>query len=143
MKKIIAAALAASLVATPVIAAPNYNNNGNHYGQTVRGHDNGRGYNNRDYNNRGEVRRAAPVRQTVVHQTVVRNDARHNQHRQWRTGQRFDRQYATNYREIRNYGNYRLRTPPRGYHWVQSGNDAILVGITSGIISAILSNALR
>ena len=58
MKKIIAAALAASLVATPVIAAPNYNNNGNHYGQTVRGHDNDRGYNNRDYNNRREVRRA-------------------------------------------------------------------------------------
>lgn len=137
MKKIIAAALAASLVATPVFAAPNYNNNGNHYGQTARGHGND-SYNNRGYGNRDDARRT-----TTVRQTVVRPNARYNQHRQWRTGQRFDRQYATNYREIRNYGSYRLRTPPRGYHWVQSGNDAILVGITSGIISAILSNALR
>ena len=142
MKKFIAAALAASLVATPVFAAPNYNNNGNHYGQTARGHGNDsyndRGYDNRGYGNRNDARRT-----TTVRQTVVRPNARYNQHRQWRTGQRFDRQYATNYREIRNYGSYRLRTPPRGYHWVQSGNDAILVGITSGIISAILSNALR
>ena len=137
MKKIIAAALAASLVATPVFAAPNYNNNGNHYGQTARGHGND-SYNNRGYGNRDDARRT-----TTVRQTVVRPNARYNQHRQWRTGQRFDRQYATNYREIRNYGSYRLRTPPRGYQWVQSGNDAILVGITSGIISAILSNALR
>ena len=137
MKKIIAAALAASLVATPVFAAPDYNNNGNHYGQTARGHGND-SYNNRGYGNRDDARRT-----TTVRQTVVRPNARYNQHRQWRTGQRFDRQYATNYREIRNYGSYRLRTPPRGYHWVQSGNDAILVGITSGIISAILSNALR
>ena len=137
MKKIIAAALAASLVATPVFAAPNYNNNGNHYGQTARGHGND-SYNNRGYGNRDDARRT-----TTVRQTVVRPNARYNQHRQWRTGPRFDRQYATNYREIRNYGSYRLRTPPRGYHWVQSGNDAILVGITSGIISAILSNALR
>lgn len=128
MKKFIVAALAASLVATPVLAAPNaYNNN---RAQVT--------YNDRDH---GQVRRTTTVRQTVVHPNV--RQTTQSQQRQWRTGQRFDRQYASNYREIRNPRTYRLNTPPRGYHWVQSGNDAVLVGITSGIISAIISGALR
>ena len=38
---------------------------------------------------------------------------------------------------------YRLYNAPRGYHWVRSGNDAVLVGITSGIIAAIMANAIR
>jgi Ni/Co efflux regulator RcnB len=36
-----------------------------------------------------------------------------------------------------------LRAPPRGYRYVQSGNDAVLVGVTSGIIAAIFANILR
>jgi Ni/Co efflux regulator RcnB len=36
-----------------------------------------------------------------------------------------------------------LRDAPRGYRWVQSGNDAVLVGITSGIIASVLAGAIR
>lgn len=61
--------------------------------------------------------------------------------RGWQTGQRFDRGYATNYRIIDNPGDYRLREAPRGYRWVQSGNDAVLVALASGLIGAIAANA--
>ncbi len=61
--------------------------------------------------------------------------------RGWQTGQRFDRSYATNYRIIDNPGYYRLREAPRGYRWVQSGDDAVLVALASGLIGAIAANA--
>jgi len=44
---------------------------------------------------------------------------------------------------IDNYRGYRLRTPPRGYHWVRSGNDALLVAVTSGIIASVITGAIR
>lgn len=60
----------------------------------------------------------------------------------WKRGERFDRKQATNYREI-NYRNYhRLKAPPRGYHYVRSGNDILLVALTSGVIGAVYGNLL-
>lgn len=78
----------------------------------------------------------------VVKQTIVRQQA--PQYRSnWRKGQRFDRQQARNYRQI-DYRQYRgLRAPPRGYQYVQSGNDALLIGIGTGIIAAIVAGAIR
>ncbi|WP_150290961.1 RcnB family protein [Sphingobium estronivorans] len=78
-------------------------------------------------------------RTVVKHKTVVRK----NDHRRWAKGQRFDRRYATSYRVIDNYRGYRLNAPPRGYHWVRSGNDAVLVAITSGIIASVITGAIR
>ncbi|WP_336972641.1 RcnB family protein [Sphingobium aromaticiconvertens] len=97
------------------------------------------------------VVKQGPHGRTVVKQrTVVRNNGnayrnnnyRANNHR-WAKGQRFDRRQATNYRVINNYRGYRLNAPPRGYHWVQSGNDAVLIAITSGIIGAVIGGAIR
>jgi Ni/Co efflux regulator RcnB len=61
--------------------------------------------------------------------------------RRWATGQRFDSRFATNYRIVGNPYAYRLREAPRGYRWVQSGNDAVLVALASGLIGAIVGNA--
>ena len=133
MKKLIAVALAASLVGTPVLAAPAQRD---HRAQTTQ---------TQQRAGPAPVRVQAPARATnnrpVVRQTV--NVRQNQQHRTWRAGQRFDSRYASNYREIRNPRSYRLNAAPRGYHWVQSGNDAILVGIASGLISAIVANAIR
>ena len=78
----------------------------------------------------------------VVKKTVVRQQA--PQYRSsWRKGERFDARQARNYRQI-DYRKYRgLRAPPKGYRYVQSGNDAVLVGVTSGIIAAIVAGAIR
>ncbi|MBO0749133.1 MAG: RcnB family protein [Porphyrobacter sp.] len=62
----------------------------------------------------------------------------------FKKGERFDRKRAQYYRVI-NYKSYRsrLRPPPRGFHWVRSGNDALLVAITSGIVASVVSNLFR
>ncbi|MEK7343669.1 MAG: RcnB family protein [Pseudomonadota bacterium] len=95
------------------------------------------------------VERGPHARTVVKQKTVVRNNYRAynnrsygNGHR-WAKGQRFDRRYATNYRVINNYRDYRLAAPPRGYQYVRSGNDAVLVAITSGIIGAVIGSAIR
>ncbi|CAO1649111.1 RcnB family protein [Parasphingorhabdus sp. NYA22] len=82
------------------------------------------------------VQRASPARYTRTSVAVKQN------HRNWAKGQRFDRRYATNYRVINNPRDYRLSNAPRGYQWVRSGNDAVLIGLTSGIIGAVIGNAI-
>ena len=45
------------------------------------------------------------------------------------------------YREV-DYRNYRLKAPPRGYHYVKDNNsgEIILAAIATGIIASILAN---
>ena len=127
MKKFILSAIAASMIASPMVAteasAQNY---GDRYPQ--QRHE--------------TVVRHQPGRTVVVDRTVTRND-RMQYRNDWRRGERFDYRRAHNYRVINNYRTYRLRTPPRGYHYVRSGNDAVLVGVTSGIIAGIIAGAFR
>jgi Ni/Co efflux regulator RcnB len=113
-KKIALGVAAASVLAVPATAAP-FNHKGN-FGQ----------------NGRGQVERVVKYRQV----TTLRQQAP-----RFRVGQRFDRGYATDYRVIQNPRAYRLHDAPRGYRWVQSGNDAVLVAIASGLIGSILANA--
>lgn len=122
MKKLMLAAVAASMVAAPTIAsaAPQgYRVVKERPNRTVIV-DRGRGYRER---------------------TVIR----HNNARQWARGQRFDRRYANNYRQIdyRAHRNRGVYAPPRGYQWVQSGNDAVLVALASGLIGAVIGGAIR
>jgi Ni/Co efflux regulator RcnB len=112
-KKIALGVAAASVLAVPATAAP-FNHNGNF------GH-----------NGRGQVERVVKSRQVTTYRQAPR----------FRVGQRFDRGYATNYRVIQNPRAYRLREAPRGYRWVQNGNDAVLVGLASGLIGALIANA--
>lgn len=122
MKKIILAALAAS-VASASIAAP--------AAATPRN----------DHGRYEQVQKRQVVRNNgrkVVTKTVVKRQQATQRH--FRKGERFDSRYARNYREIRNPRAYRLQDAPRGYRWVQSDNDAILVAVASGVIGAILAN---
>lgn len=91
------------------------NRDGNHYGN--RGRDDRRG----PQDHRADGRGAGPE---------------HNFYRggrlppQWRS-----RQYV-----VDDWRGHRLSAPPRGYHWVQTGGDYVLVAITTGIIASILLN---
>jgi len=83
-----------------------------------RRHDDRRyGYYHRDYRHAGP--RYYPVR-----------------HHRWERGHRY---HGPSY-VVRDYRYYRLRPPPRGYHWVRADNDYLLVAIATGII---LDYALR
>lgn len=122
MKKIIIAALAATIITAPVLAGPRdkYNNNRGKFEQSQR-----------------------QVTKKVVVVKQQNNRQAQKQYRKWMKGQRFDSRYAQNYRVVSNPHQYRLNAAPRGYRWVQSGNDAVLVGITSGLIASILAGVIR
>ncbi|MCM8732071.1 RcnB family protein [Hephaestia sp. GCM10023244] len=148
MKKFLLSAAAASMVAIPLAAAapaeaaPRHQTSKQVVKHTVKHKANGRTVTTQ----RKVVR--APAKQTVRYQTTYRpghatyRPAYAAQHRSWARGQHFDYRYAPRYRVVNDYRGYnRLYTPPRGYHWVQSGNDAVLVAIASGLIGAVIGGA--
>ncbi len=53
-------------------------------------------------------------------------------------GQRLPPQYRTRQYVVEDWRGHHLSAPPRGYHWVQSGGDYLLVAITTGIIMQLL-----
>ena len=123
MKKFVLAAVAASVAVSPILAAA--------------------------------PAAAAPAQQTrtvvkqkpngkvVVKKKTVKKAPQPRYRTSWKRGERFDYRQARNYRQI-DYRHYRgLKAPPRGYRYVQSGNDVVLVGITSGIVAAVLANMIR
>ena len=110
MKTFILSALAATLVASPLLAAAPAEAQQRREVTTVRHNDNGR--------------------TVITKRTVVRTP----QYRNWRAGQRFDRRQAQNYRVITTYRNYRLAAPPRGSQWVRSGNDALLINGRGNVV---------
>ncbi|MDJ0277458.1 RcnB family protein [Sphingomonas sp. 2R-10] len=123
MKKLILTAMTAALLATPMAASAQ--------GRTVVKERPGRTV-VVEKNRHGQN-----VRRTVVRQQPVG-------HARWQRGQRFDRNRAPNYRQI-DYRAYRQRgvyAPPRGYQWVRSGNDAVLIAIASGVIGAVIGGAI-
>ena len=52
--------------------------------------------------------------------------------RTWAYGQRMPSYYRSNQYVVSNYGQYGLRAPPRGYHYVRSGNDVVLAAVAGG-----------
>lgn len=123
MKKIALALAGASVALTSVVATPAAAAD---FGR----HDRGR---YEQVHNRKVVKR-------IVKKRIVKQ--RYANARKWHRGEWFDRRYAAGYRVISNPYYYNLRPAPYGYRWVQSGNDAVLIAITSGIIGAIIANAL-
>lgn len=124
MKKLILAAVAASVAVSPILAAAPAA-----AAQQTR-----------------TVVKHKPNGKVVVKKTVKK--ATPQRYRKWQRGQRFDHRYAQNYRQIdyRQYNRqYRghLNAPPHGYRYVQSGNDIVMVSIASGIIGAIFGNMIR
>ena len=135
MKKLILTALAASMIVTPAVAAP-YKGDSNRY-QATKNYDN----HSRTNDRRSNDRQVTNNRGASKYQKARYNNAK-QQHR-WSKGERFDRRQVSQYRTINNPRTYGLRNAPRGYRWVQSNNDAVLIGITSGIVASILANSFR
>jgi len=131
MKKIVLALAGASVALTGLVATP--------ASAADFGRHNDRGYYGQ-VQNRQVVRNRVVVNNRFQNNGYNRFQSQRFQMRQWQRGQRFDQRYALNYRVISNPYAYNLQPAPYGYRWVQSGNDAVLVAITSGIIGAILAN---
>lgn len=61
---------------------------------------------------------------------------RHN----FRRGGYVSREYRGSRYVVNDWHRYRLSAPPRGMHWVQAGNDYLLVAIATGVIAQVLIN---
>jgi Ni/Co efflux regulator RcnB len=55
-------------------------------------------------------------------------------------GARLPPQYRNHQYVVNDWRGHGLRTPPRGYQWVQTGGDYVLVAIATGIIFELLLN---
>jgi Ni/Co efflux regulator RcnB len=55
-------------------------------------------------------------------------------------GGRMPPQYRSQRYVVDDWRGHQLSAPPRGYHWVQSGGDYILVAIATGVILNLLLN---
>lgn len=55
-------------------------------------------------------------------------------------GERLPAQYRTRSYVVNDWRGHHLSAPPRGYHWVQTGGDFVLVAIGSGIIPQLMLN---
>ena len=89
-----------------------HDNRSDYRGKHARGHDNGR----------HEGRGAGP---------------RHDFYK----GSRISHEYRSRQYVVNDWRGHHLHAPPRGYQWVQTGPDYVLIAITTGIIAQIvLSN---
>jgi len=55
-----------------------------------------------------------------------------------RRGQRLSNEYRDNRYVVSDWKGRHLSAPPRGQHWVRTGNDYVLAAIATGVISQIL-----
>ena len=55
----------------------------------------------------------------------------------WRRGAYLPPEYQTF--ELDEYWNYHLRRPPLGYHWVQVGDEYLLVSVSTGLIFDVVT----
>jgi Ni/Co efflux regulator RcnB len=86
-------------------------------------------------------RYAAPVRHAPPPRYYASRYAppRHYQARQWRSGHYLPAPYRAQPYLI-DYRHYRLAPPPRGYHYVRVDDHALLVAVTTGLVSEVLLN---
>lgn len=57
---------------------------------------------------------------------------------QYYRGDRFPAEYRDRYYVVDDWRGHQLTAPPRGYQWIQSGNDYVLIAIATGIIAQLL-----
>ena len=56
----------------------------------------------------------------------------------WRTGGHVPQEYWGRQHEV-DWRAHHLRQPPRGYHWVQNGNNYVLAAVAGGLIASIIA----
>ena len=80
-----------------------------------------------------------------------RNNGRHDQRNdrhdvqrgagpdhKWVRGSRVPQQYRGYNYVVNDWRGHRLSAPPRGYQWIQNGNDYLLVAIATGVIASLV-----
>jgi Ni/Co efflux regulator RcnB len=56
----------------------------------------------------------------------------------WRPGGHVPAEYRGPQHEV-DWRSHHLRQPPRGYHWVQNGNNYVLAAVAGGLIASVIA----
>ena len=154
-RAVVSAVLALCLTASGLSLAQGYpgRNDRDQDQQSQRGerndrrNDGGRASERRDHEARQPQRRDSQDRQWDRRDSQARayNQERRD-HRgagpnhQYYRGDRLPVYYRSHQYVVDDWRGHRLSAPPRGYHWVQSGGDYLLVAIATGVILQLLLN---
>jgi Ni/Co efflux regulator RcnB len=154
-KAVVSAIMALSLIAAhSAIAQGGPDNRDNNTWMGQRGEQQGRPNNNarqpnndgRQYNNDARQPNAdarQPNRgqnQGYANNNAQRYDRGAGPDHAFHQGGRLPNQYRSNQYVVNDWRAHRLSAPPRGYHWVQTGSDYVLVAIATGVIMQLLLN---
>ena len=141
-KKLLIPALIAATLSSVAVAQDRGQDRGrddrNRGDNMQRGNDNNRD-NNRGNDHRGNDRRDD-------HRNDYRGNDRgpmaHNRgagpRHDLRRGGRLPSEYRNRQYVVSDWRGHRLSAPPRGYQWVQTGSDYVLVAAATGLIASIL-----
>jgi len=130
-KRIVAAIAAASLTLSGAAFAQSADQR-NHQ----RGYDQQRSSDHGRYDNRGNDYRNHGYREGGYRGQGRGVGPSHS----WYRGDRVPREYRGRQYVVDDWRGHRLSAPPRGYQWVQSGGDYLLVAVATGVIASILLN---
>lgn len=140
MKAMASAVMAISLATGGFASAQNYGDRNDHQQRNDQGdrRDNqGRQQDHRNDGNRGQANRDQ--------RGDWRNGNRQGErgagpNHEFYRGQRLPPEYRNRQYVVDDWRGHHLNAPPRGYHWVQTGGDYVLVAISTGIILQLLLN---
>jgi len=109
-------------------------------GNDSRSYDNRR-YDNSGYDNRRYDNTAYNYRNYGYRDGGYRGHGRGvGPSHSWYRGDHVPYEYRTRHYVVDDWRGHHLYAPPRGYQWVQSGGDYLLVAVATGIIASILLN---
>jgi Ni/Co efflux regulator RcnB len=125
MKRLVLAAVAASFLASPMVAAQAAP-------MAVPAVASGANVIHVDWKKptRHDDRRHVDQRKVVKKKVVVRKS-------HWKRGERYSD--WRRHQPVRDYSRYGLKRPGHGQEWIRVGNDYLLVGIASGLIGAMIA----
>ncbi len=109
--------------------------------------DRGRPERNDDHRGNGDHRSDRDYRNDRNHRDDGRvyaegshNDRYQGERHRYQRGERLPPEYRGSQYVVEDWREHRLSAPPRGYRWVQSGGDYVLVAIATGLILQVLLN---
>ncbi len=86
-----------------------------------------------------------PAPPPAAHAAPHQSAPHHMQQRQgagpdhrWQKGTRVPQQYRSQHYVVNDWQHHGLKRPGKGQHWIQNGNDYLLVAVSSGLIAQMV-----
>lgn len=127
IKKLAAAVIVLSLTTSGMAFAQNYGGRNDDGRGGPQGQRNDRDQRDNRQGPQRDDRRGQPDRAHMDERGAGPNH-------EFRRGQRLPPEYRGHQYVVDNWRDHHLSAPPRGYHWVQTGADYVLVAVATGVI---------